>query len=425
LIKTFALSLAFGVPAAVLGILVSPALGLGLFCAVLALQLIGFLRNFSRLEAWTRNPLPETTPEGGGVWDEVFSRLHRHEKEMRIAIARRDFDLQQVAAAAQAMVDGIVTLDADSRISWCNRVAEQQLGLDLRSDRFQPIANLVRQPAFVNYLASGDFSKPLRLSSMRGDERMLSLFVLPYSGNERLLQIQDVTQSELLDQMRRDFVANVSHELRTPLTILSGFLETVRELELDPVDQEHYFDLMAEQSVRMSSIVQDLLALSTLESAPPPSGDERVLMTPLLDKLHRDAEALSAGRHTISLEMDAGDLFGADSELASAFSNLISNAVRYTPTGGEIVIVWKRLGSSAEFSVTDNGIGIDPRHIPRLTERFYRADNGRSRETGGTGLGLAIVKHVLSRHQTKLDITSTPGAGSRFSAIFPPTRLAS
>ena len=182
---------------------------------------------------------------------------------------------------------------------------------------------------------------------------------------------------------------------------------------------------MAEQSVRMSRIVQDLLALSTLESAPPPSGDERVLMTPLLDKLHRDAEALSAGRHVISLEMDAGDLFGADSELASAFSNLISNAVRYTPTGGEIAIVWKRLGSSAEFSVTDNGIGIDPRHIPRLTERFYRADNGRSRETGGTGLGLAIVKHVLSRHQTKLDITSTPGAGSRFSAIFPPTRLAS
>ncbi|MDQ5946251.1 MAG: two-component system, OmpR family, phosphate regulon sensor histidine kinase PhoR [Pseudomonadota bacterium] len=424
LIQTLALSLALGVPAAVLGILVSPVIGLSVFCAVLALQLIGFLRNFSRLEAWTRNPLPETTPEGGGIWDEVFSRLHRHEKELRVAIARRDFDLQQVAAAGQAMVDGIVTLDADSRISWCNRVAEQQLGLDLRSDRFQPIANLVRQPAFINYLATGDFSKPLRLSSMRGDERVLSLFVLPYSGQERLLQIQDVTQSERLDQTRRDFVANVSHELRTPLTILSGFLETVRELELDPVDQEHYFDLMAEQSVRMSRIVQDLLALSTLESAPPPSGGERVHMTPLLEKLHRDAQALSAGRHSISLEMDTGDLFGAESELASAFGNLISNAVRYTPPGGEIVIAWKRQGSSAEFSVTDNGIGIDAKHIPRLTERFYRADTGRSRETGGTGLGLAIVKHALSRHQARLEITSTPGEGSRFSTVFPPTRVA-
>ncbi|MDQ5916691.1 MAG: two-component system, OmpR family, phosphate regulon sensor histidine kinase PhoR [Pseudomonadota bacterium] len=424
LIQTLALSLALGVPAAVLGILVSPVIGLSVFCAVLALQLIGFLRNFSRLEAWTRNPLPETTPEGGGIWDEVFSRLHRHEKELRAAIARRDFDLQQVAAAGQAMVDGIVTLDADSRISWCNRVAEQQLGLDLRSDRFQPIANLVRQPAFINYLATGDFSKPLRLSSMRGDERVLSLFVLPYSGQERLLQIQDVTQSERLDQTRRDFVANVSHELRTPLTILSGFLETVRELELDPVDQEHYFDLMAEQSVRMSRIVQDLLALSTLESAPPPSGGERVHMTPLLEKLQRDAQALSAGRHSISLEMDTGDLFGAESELASAFGNLISNAVRYTPPGGEIVIAWKRQGSSAEFSVTDNGIGIDAKHIPRLTERFYRADTGRSRETGGTGLGLAIVKHALSRHQARLEITSTPGEGSRFSTVFPPTRVA-
>ena len=423
LIQTLAFSFALGVPAAVLGILVSPAVGLGFFCVVLILQMVGFLRNFSRLEAWTRNPLPETTPEGGGVWDDVFARLHRHEREMRAAIARRDFDLQQVAAAGQAMVDGIVTLDADSRIGWCNRTAEQQLGLDLRSDRGQPIANLVRQPAFVSYLASGDFSKPLRLSSVRGDDRVLSIFVLPYSGKERLVQIQDVTQSERLDQTRRDFVANVSHELRTPLTILSGFLETVRELELDPADQERYFDMMAEQSVRMSCIVQDLLALSTLESAPPP-GSERVRMAPLLEKLCRDAESLSAGRHSISLTMDAGDLFGSETELASAFSNLISNAVRYTPPSGDIAITWKALGTSAEFAVTDSGIGIDAKHSPRLTERFYRADNGRSRETGGTGLGLAIVKHALSRHQAKLEIVSAPGTGSRFSTVFPPQRVA-
>jgi two-component system, OmpR family, phosphate regulon sensor histidine kinase PhoR len=424
LIQTLALSLALGVPAFVLGILVSPVLGLTFFCIVLAAQLFGFLSHFSRLDEWSRNPTPANTPEGSGAWDEVFARLHRHEKEMRAAIARRDNDLRQVAAAGQAMVDGIVILDLDNRIGWCNHTAEKQLGLDLRSDRGQPIANLVRQPPFVGYLAAGEFSRPLRLVSARDGERVLSIHVLPYAGGERLVQIQDVTQSERLDQMRRDFVANVSHELRTPLTVLGGFLETVREIELDAADHERYLALMAEQSERMKLIVQDLLTLSTLESSPPPPGGERVAVAPLLEKLCRDAESLSRGRHAIALEIDAGDVFGAEYELASAFGNLITNAIRYTPTGGDIRISWKRCGSSAEFAVADNGIGIDAEHIPRLTERFYRADRGRSRETGGTGLGLAIVKHALSRHQAKLEVASTPGVGSRFSAIFPPTRLA-
>jgi two-component system phosphate regulon sensor histidine kinase PhoR len=238
------------------------------------------------------------------------------------------------------------------------------------------------------------------------------------------MQVRDVTQSERLDRMRRDFVANVSHELRTPLTVLSGFLETVRELPLEPEERDRYLALMAEQSDRMQRIVQDLLTLSTLESSPPPPEREQVAMAPLLARLQRDAEALSGGRHTIVLDADAGDLFGAESELASAFGNLVSNAVRYTPAGGRIVIAWKTLGSCAEFSVTDDGLGIAPEHIPRLTERFYRADTGRSRETGGTGLGLAIVKHALSRHQSQLQVTSAPGKGSRFSALFPQTRLA-
>jgi two-component system phosphate regulon sensor histidine kinase PhoR len=424
LIQTLALSLVLSIPAFVLGILVSPATGLAFFCAALALQLLNFLRYFSRLEKWSRNPSLKNTPEGAGVWDEIFSRLYRHEKEMRAVIARRDLDLKQVAAAGQAIVDGIITLDADNRIGWCNATAEKQLGLDLRSDRGQPIANLVRQPEFVNYLAAGDFRKPLRLTAVRNGDQVLSVHVLPYAGGERLVQVRDVTQSERLDQMRRDFVANVSHELRTPLTVLSGFLETVRELPLEPEERDRYLAMMADQSARMQSIVQDLLTLSTLESSPPPPGNERVHVPDLLTRLHHDAEALSGGRHRISLEVEAGDVFGSESELSSAFGNLISNAVRYTPADGVIRISWLQCGSSAEFSVTDNGIGIDPKHIPRLTERFYRADLGRSRETGGTGLGLAIVKHALSRHQAKLDIASTPGAGSRFSAIFPPTRLA-
>ncbi|MBW7901047.1 MAG: phosphate regulon sensor histidine kinase PhoR [Rhodocyclaceae bacterium] len=422
-LRSLAVTVVGAVPATVLGVLVAPAWGWALFAVVLLLQLLSGLRHLARLDEWSRHPSPAQTLEGAGVWDDIFARLHRHERELRALIARRDLDLRQVAAAGQAIVDGIVTLDADDRIGWCNRTAERQLGLDLRSDRSQPIANLVRQPAFVAYLAAGDFSRPLRLNAVRNEEQVLSIHILPYAGGERLMQVRDVTQSERLDRMRRDFVANVSHELRTPLTVLSGFLETVRELPLEPDERDRYLALMAEQSDRMQRIVQDLLTLSTLESSPPPPENARVGMADLLDKLRRDAEALSAGRHEITLAADAGDLFGAEPELASAFGNLLSNAVRYTPAGGHIAIAWKRIGSSAEFSVADDGPGIAPEHIPRLTERFYRADLGRSRETGGTGLGLAIVKHALSRHQARLDVASAPGRGSRFSALFPPARL--
>jgi two-component system phosphate regulon sensor histidine kinase PhoR len=233
-----------------------------------------------------------------------------------------------------------------------------------------------------------------------------------------------VTQSERLDRTRRDFVANVSHELRTPLTVLAGFLETLQEFEVDRDEQRRYLDLMAEQSKRMQTIVQDLLTLSSIESAPPP-GNEAIDMASLIDKLKRDAEALSAGRHAIVVESDDhGDLRGSEPELVSALGNLVTNAVRYTPAGGTVRICWHASQRGAEFAVEDTGIGIAPEHIPRLTERFYRVDRGRSRDSGGTGLGLAIVKHSLNRHQAQLDITSTPGQGSRFAARFPASRVA-
>lgn len=423
LIQTLALTLLGAVPAAVLGTLVSPALGWALLALVLFVQLLHALRYFSRLDEWSRNPSPENTLEGAGAWDDVFSRLYRREKELRAEIASRDSVLAQVEAAGQAIVDGIITLDEENRITWCNQAAERYLGLDLRADHDQPIANLLREPAFVGYLNGSSHKQPLRIAAPRDGDHVLSIHLLPYASGYRLMQVRDVTQSERLDQMRRDFVANVSHELRTPLTILGGFLETVRELELSEAEHERYLGLMNEQSERMLRIVQDLLTLSSLESSPRP-GNERVAMASLVAKLKGDAEALSAGRHTISVEAEEVDILGAESELASAFGNLISNAVRYTPAGGTIAIAWKRRGSSAEFSVSDDGIGIEAKHIPRLTERFYRADRGRSRETGGTGLGLAIVKHALSRHQAALEIASTPGAGSHFSALFPPSRLA-
>ena len=225
--------------------------------------------------------------------------------------------------------------------------------------------------------------------------------------------------------MRRDFVANVSHELRTPLTVLSGFLETLREIDLGPEEQQRYLALMSEQSGRMLTIVQDLLTLSAIESAPPPE-DAVLDMAKIINKLRRDAESLSGGRHHLVVEADdPNDLLGSESELTSAFSNLVSNAIRYTPVGGRITIRWETNAHGGVFSVQDTGIGVDAQHIPRLTERFYRVDRGRSREAGGTGLGLAIVKHALNRHQAQLEITSTPGVGSCFSARFPASRIAS
>ena len=224
--------------------------------------------------------------------------------------------------------------------------------------------------------------------------------------------------------MRRDFVANVSHELRTPLTVLSGFLETIKELKLDPQRSREYINLMLEQGRRMERIVDDLLTLSTLESAPSPSLDERVRIAPLLERLLAEAQALSGGKHRIVFNAEPGfDLLGAENEIASALGNLVTNAIRYTPDGGEVRLTWRAIAEEAEFAVEDSGIGIAPEHIPRLTERFYRVDRGRSRETGGTGLGLAIVKHILNRHHATLDIKSEPGKGSRFAARFPARRI--
>jgi two-component system phosphate regulon sensor histidine kinase PhoR len=286
------------------------------------------------------------------------------------------------------------------------------------------VINLMRQPDFVAYVESGDYSQPLEVRSARVGGAIFSVQIIPYGDAQKLLLSRDITRLDKLETMRRDFVANVSHELRTPLTVLSGFLETIKELQLDPQRSRDYLNLMAEQGKRMERIVDDLLTLSTLESSPSPPLDERVLVMPLLERLRIDGVALSGGKHRILLEAEAGfDLLGAESEIASAFGNLVTNAIRYTPDGGEVRIAWRATADEAEFAVIDSGIGIAPEHIPRLTERFYRVDRGRSRATGGTGLGLAIVKHVLSRHQAMLDIKSDAGKGSRFTARFPARRI--
>jgi two-component system phosphate regulon sensor histidine kinase PhoR len=423
LIRALLLALLAAVVAYPVGHFVVPWAGWAVFCGSLVLQMVFHFRNFARLDRWSHAPVVDDSLEGEGAWDGVFGRLYRHEKELRAQLAARDQEIGMLIAAGQALTDGVVLLDDHNQILFCNTTAEEQLGLVIGADRGQPVVNMVRQPEFVAYLQGEDFSRPLTLRSERGEDRVLSIFVIPYAGNRRLMQVKDVTKTDRLDRMRRDFVANVSHELRTPLTVLAGFLETLQEIDVDRDEQKRFLEMMSEQSLRMQSIVQDLLTLSSIESAPPPES-EVVDMVNIVDKLRRDAEALSAGRHQIVVESDGqGDLRGSEPELVSAFGNLVANAVRYTPQGGTVRIVWRASKQGAEFAVQDTGIGIDPKHIPRLTERFYRIDRGRSRDAGGTGLGLAIVKHSLNRHQAQLEIKSTPGVGSRFAARFPASRV--
>jgi len=370
-----------------------------------------------RLQRWLADSGREV-PEASGSWERIFSALYRHERDA----AQREKLLAEALArfrrAAQALPDGVVILDAGQRIEWCNDRAAALLALDARADVGQPIGNLVRAPRFVETLAAGS-SEDVHFSTAGAT---LALRLIPYGEAQTLLLCRDVTQAERVETMRRDFVANVSHELRTPLTVLVGFLETVRELKLDPQRIRDYVDMMREQSSRMQRIIDDLLALSVLESAPPPP-TERVRVTALIERLRADATALSAGRHAIEVDgAPAVDLLGSEAEISSAFGNLVSNAIRYTPAGGRVSLSWHDGPEGAVFRVEDTGLGIPPEHIPRLTERFYRVDRSRSRETGGTGLGLAIVKHALARHQATLGIESEPGAGSCFEVRFPAQR---
>jgi len=411
-----------------LALLAGLGLGAATGWAVLALgalaQLAYHFVKLSALIRWLRQPRAYGLPEARGAWDEAFALLHRFERTAAREADRLTRALVRWRQAGEALPDGVVILDAHHRIEWCNEGAARHFGLDLATDIGRPVINLVRQPEFVAYIVAEDYAHAIPLRTEHAGGLALSVQVIPYGEAQKLLLSRDTTRLEKVEIMRRDFVANVSHELRTPLTVLAGFLETVQELELDARRTRDYVNLMAEQARRMQRIVDDLLALSALESSPEPSLEERVNMQGLIARVKADADALSGGRHRISLDAAQGfDLAGAESEIASALGNLVSNAVRYTPSEGSVSLTWRASSSGAEFIVEDTGIGIEPQHIARLTERFYRVDRGRSRETGGTGLGLAIVKHALARHQATLDIESEPGKGSRFTARFPARRV--
>ena len=400
------------------------------FWGVLATGLAGWLGfhlyHVALLLRWLRAPRPECIPEGLGSWQQVFSALYRQARQQQFHQKKLSSTLERFINAGEAMPDGVVVLDDSDRIEWINPMAVEHLGLDRQRDVGNLIANLVRQPGFHAFLTAEQHSQPLILHLTQPHELVLSVQLVPFDSTRKLLLSRDITQLDRVQTVHRDFVANVSHELRTPLTVIGGFVETLSDMEAPGPDiLRQFLPLMMEQARRMQVLVEDLLTLSRLESGGKSQPFERIGMSELLHTLKVEAEGLSHGRHHVELAICTPcDLWGAPNELHSALGNLVSNAVRYTPDGGRIRLLWQMQGGRAVFSVEDNGIGIAREHIPRLTERFYRVDRGRSRSTGGTGLGLAIVKHILARHSARLEVDSEPERGSVFSAVFPPERLA-
>ncbi len=398
------------------------------FSIGLLLYLISHILWLHKLHLWFKKPALKEIPEGSGVWEEVFTALLQYERSNQANQAQLSSALERFNLTANAIPDGLVILSTSNEIEWCTPHAENQLGLDLNTDKNLPIVNLVRDSNFIAYLYNEDYSEPFKLKPWRNPEMIFEIQLIPFASKQKLLICRDMTQLEKVDAMRRDFIANVSHELRTPLTVVGGFLETLSDMEGAVPDAiKSYFGMMQEQTGRMRHIIEDLLTLSTIESSTEAPEDSKIDMGHLLKTLQSDALGLSQSLyktpHKIHLDADPTlNLSGSQDELQSAFSNLVSNAIRYTPKGREIFITWHIVDKHPVFSVRDTGIGIEQHHIDRLTERFYRVDRGRSRETGGTGLGLSIVKHILIRHQAKLEITSEIGVGSTFSVVFPKSR---
>lgn len=378
-----------------------------------------------RLLRWLRAPPGASPPIATGAWAGIFDLLYLQTRKAGQETRQVAGELERLRLAAEVLPEGVLTLDDHHVIEWMNREAETCLGLSAMTDTGSRLTHLLREPALADYLdAAGTRSAPLVFSTQRNPGRVLQLQVVPIDAGRALLMVRDVTQLEKLATMRRDFVANVSHELKTPLTVTLGFIETAIDAlgEAPAAELAGYLRTAAEQAHRMRHLIEDLLTLSSLETDSPPR-EEDVDLRGLLAAVREEAAALSAGRHRIELTITgAPHLSGSERELHSAFGNLAANAVRYTPAGGAIHLRWTTSADGGRFSVEDQGIGIAETHLPRLTERFYRVDHGRAREMGGTGLGLAIVKHVLERHQAHLEIASTLGKGSTFTATFPPQR---
>jgi len=386
----------------------------------------------ARLLRWLNKGDVTGTPKLRGVWGELLDRNRKIFKKLEKKAQSSDARLEDFLSAIQASPNGVVLLDANGCIEWSNLTAAGHLGFDAQRDLGQYVRNMVRSPAFMAYLSEADFGHEIQIDGpgpRPSQPNRISLQIHPYGKKRKLMITRDVTAVLLAEAMRRDFVANVSHEIRTPLTVLSGFVETMQNLPLDESDRQRYLGLMSQQAQRMQTLVNDLLTLSRLEGSSAPGTGEWIDATALLTQVVQEAQGLSQAiaipPHAIGLQPGPGlQVSGVRSELQSALSNLLSNAVRYTPGGGAIQAGWRlRADGGVAFFVTDSGPGIAPEHLPRLTERFYRVDRSRSRETGGTGLGLAIVKHVAQRHGGLIQVESVVGQGSTFTLSLPSARV--
>jgi two-component system phosphate regulon sensor histidine kinase PhoR len=411
-----------------------PGALLGVLAGAVLTFVIDSLRGV-RFIRWTQARDTTTPPLLGGLWGDAAYRVSRALRAEQQQVRESEERLQEFLAAIQASPIGVMLLDPEGRIEWCNDIAAAHFGLDVERDLRQHVGHLVRDPGFTTYYASGEYDSELRLSGRQdapGHPVKLSVQLHPYGSGRMLMLSRDVTALAQADAMRRDFVANVSHEIRTPLTVLAGFVETLQTLPLTEPERQNYLALMAAQSLRMQTLVDDLLTLSRLEGSPLPSGAEAVDLGALLAQCETEARGLSNLLHPPEAQpqrLHFGPppdfaLAGSAKELRSALSNLVNNAVRYTPGGGGIEVACQRLPDGrVRLLVTDTGPGVAPEHLPRLGERFYRVDRSRSRESGGTGLGLAITKHVVQRHGGELQMSSQLGKGSTFALVFPAQRV--
>lgn len=395
------------------------------FGLCLSVYLLSHVFWIHRLNKWLKNPNLSTIPNGSGIWEEIFSTLYREYRKQKKSKSELTTTLGRFMTAAEAIPDGIVALNQNNEIDWCNKPSEKMLGINLSKDINQPINFLLRESSFIEYLSDNKYNDSLKLISWRNTSRSFEILLVPFGASQKLLICRDITQIEKNDSIKRDFIANVSHELKTPLTVITGFLETLSDMKNEFNEKTYsYLQMMIEQSDRMKKLVDDLLQLSSIESNAAAAENKEIDMHHLFKRLEKDSDLISGKLHKINMSIKENiTLLGYEKEIYSAFLNLLSNAIRYTEKGGLINVIWDIENQKPYFEVQDSGIGIDEKLIPRLTERFYRINPDRSRITGGTGLGLSIVKHVCIRHQAQIEITSQVGKGSQFKIIFPQERL--
>ncbi len=379
-----------------------------------------------RLGLWISRPKHFPKPFNIGLWRGILTEINELQERVRKRKRKLSRFMKGFRESSSALPDATVVLDSSGNIEWWNSAATRMLGLEKERDTDRAIDNLIQDPLFSNYLSEGKYLVPLQLQAPVDADINLEVRIVPYGKGKRLLQARDITRLQQLETVRRDFVANVSHEMRTPLTVIRGYLETMKDGKDESLTSwDHIIDQMMQQSSRMQSIIEDLLMLSSLETEKERESLDEVDIYLLLNQILNDAIEFSGSQaHIITLDVKPGIvILGSFMELESAFTNLVYNAVRYTPAGGRIEMCWWNGENESFFSVRDTGIGIEAKHIPRLTERFYRADVGRSRQSGGTGLGLAIVKHILSKYSAYLKIESKPEMGSTFSCCFPASKI--